>query len=185
MVNTSGGNQLLDPQRLLIEVGVQKNQQVADLGCGAVGHFVFPAAEMVGDKGLVYAVDIRRIILEGIKNRARIEGKENIKTVWSNLEVYRGTGILDNSLDVAMLINVLFQNKKQEEIIHEAVRMVKPGGRLAIVDWKPEKSVLGPPLEIRAKPEVLIKLCQKEGLTVEREFEPGNFHFGLLFNKKK
>lgn len=184
MTKISGGNQLLDPQKFLADIGVKPGQRVADLGCGAVGHFVFPTADLVGPDGLVYAVDIRRIVLEGIKNRARVENRENIRTIWSNLEIYKGTGILDNSLDSAMLINVLFQNKKMEGILKEAIRMVKPGGQLVVVDWRPGKSVMGPPANIRVKPEEILQLCKNNGMTLVRELEPSAFHFCFLFTKK-
>ena len=183
VINISGGNQLLDSPKILKELGVKEGWKVADLGCGAVGYFVFPAVKMVGKEGVVYAVDIRKLVLAGIKNRARIDGIDNIYAIWSNLEVPKATGILDNSLDLAMLINVLFQNKKREEILAEAIRMVKSGSHLAVIDWKKQKSALGPPLESRVNIEAVIKFCQENGLTVEEEFEAGKFHFGLLFKK--
>ncbi len=127
MLNTSGGNTFLDPVKIFKQVGLAKGHKLADLGCGAVGHFVFPAVNIVGKDGMVYAVDIRKIILEGIKNRARVDGIENLETVWTNLEVPKATGITDESLDVATLFNTLFQSKKRKEILTEAIRMVKAG----------------------------------------------------------
>jgi len=183
MTNITGGNQLLDAEKNLQKMGVKKGSQVADLGCGAVGYFTFPASRIVGDDGLVYAVDIRKMVLEGIRNRARIDGISNIKTVWSNLEIPKATGILDNSLDVAMLITVLFQGEKRKEMLAEAIRMIKPGGNLGIIDWKKEKTPIGPPLERRVEVDEVVSYCREQGLTLEEEFEAGKYHFGLLFKK--
>ena len=186
MTNQSGGSQFLDPQKIINEVGIKAGQQLGELGCGAVGYFVFPLAKQVGKEGHVYAVDIRRLVLEGIKNRARIDGMENIETIWSNLEVFKGTGIPDNTLDVALLITVLFQNQKKEDILIEAIRMIKPGGYLAVVDWQKKKeSFIGPAMEVRVEPQKVVEFCQSKGLTVAEEFIPSNFHFGLLFKKVK
>lgn len=183
MTNPSGGSQLLNPEEVLRQVGIKPGWRVADLGSGAVGHFIFPAAQIVGKEGVVYAVDIRKIVLQGIKNRARIEGLDNIKAVWANLEIVKSTGILNDSVDAAMIINVLFQNNKKEEILTEGARIVKPGGILAVIDWKVGKSIIGPEQDSRVNPEEIIKICQKLGLKVEKEFEPDSFHFGLLFKK--
>ncbi len=181
----SGGNQLLDALSVLKEVGIKQGYKVADLGCGAVGHFTFPAAEMVGKDGLVYAVDIRKIVLAGIKNRARIDGLTNIEVVWSNLEVPKSTGILNSSLDIAMLFNTLFQSKKREGVLKESIRMIKPQGYLAVVDWQLTDTLFGPVKEDRVDPEAVIQFCRNNGMELEKEFVAGKFHFGLLFKKIK
>ena len=178
-----GGNKFLDPKYIFSQIGLTPGQRVADLGCGAMGHFVFSAAEAVGSGGQVYAVDIRQIVLVGIKNRARIDGVDNIETIWANLETFKSSGIATESLDLVMLFNTLFQNKKREEILKEAVRITKPGGHLAIIDWQPQETLFGPPLEMRVDPDKVKKFCQSNGLQLEREFIAGNFHFGLLFKK--
>ncbi|MBI5621877.1 methyltransferase domain-containing protein [Candidatus Falkowbacteria bacterium] len=184
MANLSGGHQLLDAMKILQDIGIGNGQRVADLGCGAVAHFTFPAAALVGKGGMVYAVDIRRIVLEGVTNRCRVDGIKNIQTIWSNLEIPKATGIADNSLDVALLITVLFQNNDHEPIIAEAVRMTRPGGHVVIIDWRRQQSTFGPPLDHRLDVEKILRLCQNSGITLEREFVPGPFHFGLIFKKQ-
>ena len=65
----SGGNELLDPGDVLAHAKLKKGQKIADLGCGGAGHFIIPAATVVGDKTTAYAVDILKSILENIKKR--------------------------------------------------------------------------------------------------------------------
>jgi len=182
-MDKKGGRQFLDPEYIFSEVGLKEGQTLADLGCGALGHFTFPAAKVVGNGGKVYSVDIRRIILAGIKNRARIDGFNNIETIWANLEILKSTGIANDGVDLATLFNVLFQSDKQGQILAEAIRIVKPGGSLAIIDWKNNKTSFGPPSESRVKPEEIKKICLNQGLSLEKEFEASDYHFGLLFKK--
>ena len=61
------GTELINPFKLLERVGIGEGQRVADLGCGALGHFVFPAAQLVGGMGAVFAVDIQKGALEHVE----------------------------------------------------------------------------------------------------------------------
>ena len=53
--------------------------------------------------------------VSGIDSKAKTAGLYNVKTIWSNLEIIGATKITENSLDFTLLVNTLFQSKKQEE----------------------------------------------------------------------
>lgn len=156
---------------------------MADLGCGSSGHFVFPSSTRVGKKGIVYAVDILRTTLETISKRARAENLANIKTVWSNLEIFGATKIEAGSLDVAMLINTLYQSHKRAEMLRESVRLIKKGGRLIVVEWKNIAAPFGPPPGERVEKEFVDNGVKKLGLRLDEEFEAGQYHYGLIYVK--
>ena len=183
MLKITGGNSLLDVGLILSKANVKERTKIADLGCGATGHFVFPAAIMVGKDGKVYAVDIMRTALQSIEKRKRQENITNVETVWSNLEIFNATKIESSSLDMVLLINTLYQSKKRAEILREAARMLKKGGQFVIIDWKKVSSALGPPIEERINLENLKMVLKKLGLHLEEEFFAGQFHFGLLYKK--
>jgi ubiquinone/menaquinone biosynthesis C-methylase UbiE len=183
MIKVTGGSALLDVNFILEKAQIKERMKVADLGCGTSGHFVFPAAKIVGNRGTVYAVDILKPSLDSISRRARQEGITNIITVWSDLEVYRGANIETESLDVALLINTLFHSEKRAEIIRESIRMIKKGGNLLVVEWEETSSPFGPPPEKRVKIEPLKKVGEKMGLKVVEEFSAGEYHYGVLFVK--
>lgn len=184
MAQVSGGNTLLKPREILDRLNITQGMQVADLGCGSAGYFTLMAAEMVGNSGKVYAVDVQKSVLAGVTSASRMGGFHNIETVWSNLEIYSGTkAIKDNSLDIGMLINVLFQSKKKSEIIKETARMIKSGGIVLIIDWKLTGAPFGPAPDSRFKKENVVKWAEENGLTLKEEFEAGQYHFGLIFNK--
>lgn len=179
----TGGNTLINANLIITKAGIEERMKVADLGCGASGHFTFPAAKAVGKKGKVYAVDILKTVLEGVKRRIEQENAENIEVVWTDLEIFGATKIESGSLDVAMLINTLYLSHKRVEILREALRMLKKDGRLLIVEWENTASPMGPPIEERVKEESLKAAAPKLGLKLEEEFEAGQYHYGLVFSK--
>lgn len=183
MLEITGGNKLIDSVFVLEKAGIREKMQVADLGCGTVGHYVFPAAKMVGKDGRVYAVDILRHVLENIEKRAHLENLENIITVWSDLERYGAARIPSESLDAAFIFNTLFQIKDRPMALKEAVRMLKLGGKLAVVDWLLTSAPLGPPVEGRVDPAWIEVEADKLGLRLIQRFKAGKYHYGLVFEK--
>lgn len=178
-----GGNELINAKELLAKIGIEEGMVVGDLGCGARGYFSLQAARIIGPRGLVYAVDILPSALKGVETNAKLLAINNIKTVWSDLEIYQATKIPVESLDFALLINILFQTKEDEKIIKEAIRLIKPGGKLAICDWKKTGAPFGPPVNDRPDPEELKRIVADSGLKLEKEIEAGPYHFALVFVK--
>lgn len=180
----AGGNQLLDPKQILEKhVGLGYGDIVADLGCGPKAYFTFQSARIVGDKGLVYAVDVQKQVLSSAESHAKNQGLNNVRTIWSNLEMHGATKISESSLNLGILNNVLFQSTNIAEMIKEAIRLIKVGGKLLIIDWKNIGAPLGPDIKKRVNPEKIKELCEVFGLKLEEEFEAGQYHFGLIFKK--
>lgn len=179
-----GKSELLDSGKILSEIlGLQNGQVVADLGAGG-GMFSIQAARLVGEQGQVYAVDIIRNTLSDIDSRARLSGLYNIKTIWSNLEIFGATAIPEASLDCAMLINILFQSDKHPEILAEANRLLKPNGRLLIIDWSDTTPGFTPDSSRQVSPDKLIEIAPQTNFVLEKQFQAGQYHFGLLFIKQ-
>ena len=183
MTQKVSGNLLLDSKLIFKEAEIGDGMKVADLGCGSHGYFVFPVAEIVGKSGLVYAVDILKNALENVRRRAKLENKNNIKIVWSNLENFGVTRIETNSLDSALLINTLHQTTKRAEVLREAIRMLKKKGRLVIVEWKDMPLPFGPNSKDRVKNDLLKNAADKLGLELDKDFSVGPYHYGLIFKK--
>ncbi len=178
-------NGLFDFNLLIDKVVSSNNQKVADLGCGSFGYFVFPLAKKIGNHGKIYAVDVVKENLESIKKAAKLEGLDQIETVWSDLEVYGGADkIKDNSLDVVFLISVLYQSKKYIDIIKEASRMLRPGGKMLIVDWKKNNETFK--VQEIDKEILKEKIENIKGLPlkIEEDFSAGEHHYALLLSKK-
>lgn len=177
------GNLLLDSKLILEKAKLSEGMKVADLGCGGHGYFVYPLAHQVGRAGVVYAVDILKVMLENVQRRANIENYPNVKTVWSDVEVFGATKIETMSLDRVFLINILFQSEKRIMILREAIRMLKKNGKLIIVDWREQSLPFGPDPENRVKFELLKESAHKLGIELEEEYSAGQYHNGLIFKK--
>lgn len=180
----AGGNELLNPEKILKEAGIGYGSRVGDLGCGGMGYFTLQAGKLVGDKGQVYGVDILKAALPSVETKAKLEGLNNITTVWSNLEILGATRIKEQSLDFALVINVLFQSKKQKNILEEAARLLKKNGKLVMVDWKTSGTPLGPLVNDRIPPEKVEEMAQDLNLKKEKSFEAGPYHYGFVFAKQ-
>lgn len=174
---------MIDVNYILEKAQITEGMKVADLGCGTLGHFVFPLAKIVGEHGKVYAVDILKIALDTIDRRIKVEGSKNIKTVWSDLELFNAAKIESSSLDVGLLLNTLYLSHRRVEIIRESVRMLKQRGKLVIVEWRKINIPFGPPVEERVKKDLLIQGAGKLGLKFVDEFIAGQYHYGLIFEK--
>lgn len=180
-----GGNELLNAQDLIQnKLNVAYGSKLADLGCGGAGFFVMASAQVIGPEGKVYAVDVVRSVLNDLESKAKLLGIENIKTVWSDLEKYGATKINDESMNYTLLINVLFQNKKHLDILKEAMRLTKKGGKILVVDWREGRFPVGPNPANKISAEQVKLLAQTLNLRLEQEFNAGKFHYGLIFVKQ-
>jgi ubiquinone/menaquinone biosynthesis C-methylase UbiE len=180
---TQTGTELIDPARVLEHVDIRERMHVADLGCGALGHFVFPAARLVGPKGVVYAVDIQRDALDFVMRRAKEAKLDNIKPVWSDIDVYKAARIPDGELDITLLVNNLFLSQNRENLAKEIARLTKRGGKVVVIDWKMTATPIGPPLEKRVSKDEAKKMMSDKAFELVEEFEAGNAHYGLLFKR--
>ena len=178
-LNTGG---FLNPDMVINEFGLRQGMSVADFGSGA-GYFTIIMAARVGREGRVYALDIMESALDSVREKARAVGLENVEAIRTDLEVVGSSGLSDQSQDMVLLANILFQSDKKAEIVREARRTLKDGGSLIIVDWKKGAGGFGPPDNLRTDEMAMHSLAVGEGLVFERAFDAGQFPFGIVFRK--
>lgn len=176
----------LHPERiigLLVSLSLlQKGSVIADFGAGH-GYFTIPLARTTGPEGKVYAIDIQKAGLTVIRTKAQLEHLLQIELVWADLDRPRGSQLPDTSVDLVFMSNILFQSEKKTDILEEAHRVLKPGGRAIVIEWKPGEPSFGPPVSLRVSRETTEKAAAHAGLTLERELPVGSHHYGLLFSK--
>lgn len=169
----------LEPKEILEELEIRKEMIAADFGCGA-GGWVLPLARRLR-KGRVYALDVQEEALSALEGQAKLEEVFNIETILCNLEKPEGLKIRNDSVDLVLMTNLLFQIENKKAIFSQAGRILKKGGQILVIDWK-EGSPFGPQ-GIRVVPEEVEELAKEVGLKLKKEFEAGDYHYGLVFTK--
>lgn len=172
--------EFLNPEQALGQLGIYEGMVCADFGSGS-GGWVLPLAKKIKG-GRVYAVDIQEEPLEALKTKARASQLSNIRTVKADLESGVGSSIQNNLLDLVLMTNLLFQLVNKQKVMAEANRVLRPAGRLLVVDWKPEAGI--GPQEGRITPEEVKSICQEAGFDLEKEISVGAYHYGLVFQKR-
>lgn len=181
---SASGKQYLDPSSILRRLKIHPKMAVGDFGTGGGAYFALQAGIMVGADGVIWAIDVYKPALSACLSKAKLIGLQNIKTVWSNLEVYGGARTIGNdTLDAGLLVNVLHQTKKHREILRECSRMLKPGARLLVIDWELTGFQFGPDKKALVPPEEVEQVGRELGLQLTDSFQPSRYHYARIFEK--
>lgn len=152
-----------DSEFVFQELKLVEGDFFLDLGCGA-GDYAFRAGQMVGDSGLVFALDIWEGVIERLTEEATFQGLKNIKPMVADI-----TGSLpieDSIIDVCFIATVLHAmdfEKNKKILFNEIQRVLKPNGRLAIIECKKEDRPFGPSMQSRISPEELTAIATQFG----------------------
>ncbi|NQS98627.1 MAG: methyltransferase domain-containing protein [candidate division Zixibacteria bacterium] len=116
-------------ERTLKEAGLQPGFCVLDYGCGP-GGFSIAAAEMVGESGRVYALDIHPLAEKNVKKLAAKRKLANVETICSDC----ATGLESESIDVVLLYDILHGLSEKNKVLAELHRVMKPDALLSFSD---------------------------------------------------
>lgn len=152
----------MPPERILSEFLVAPNTVLADIGCG-VGFFTIPAAKMLPE-GKVYAVDLQQNMVDATMQRALEDGIANVHGITAS-----ATDLpLDNESVDAVLMSMMFHDvPQQDEMLSEVKRILKPEGSFYMVEWDRVATDLGPPMEIRIRPNEMTEKLERVGFRIE------------------
>jgi ubiquinone/menaquinone biosynthesis C-methylase UbiE len=142
---------------------------------------VFAIAERLRGAGHVYAIDVQRDLLRKVKNEAEKHGYNNVEVIWCDLERPRASKIADQKLDLVLISNLLFQIENKAAVFSEAWRILKPSGHLAVIDWTDSFGGMGPIRQDVVTKEKALALGKDAGFELQREFDAGAHHYGLIF----
>jgi ubiquinone/menaquinone biosynthesis C-methylase UbiE len=148
----------LRPPVLLQEVaGVGRGQTGVDFGSGT-GTFAITMAEIVGATGRVYAVDNSEVMMEHLREKSP---PPHLELVTADVNA---TGLPDAVADICLLSSILHEVEEPERLVREAARLLKPGGRLVVVDYRAELDGPGPPRRKRISEARLKQLFEGAGI---------------------
>jgi len=130
---TLKGNATDEIARLAALMGWKPGTVVADIGAGD-GSYSFAAADRVGPTGRIFATEIDTKKLKELRAEAKKRNLQNV-TVIESAEA--DTKLPTACCDAIFLRRVYHHLTKPAEFDADLIRSLKPGGRLAIVDFPP------------------------------------------------
>lgn len=172
----------LNPEHNLINAHIGLNMIVADFGAGS-GYYAVSAAKLVGQDGQVFCVDINKDLLEKISKEASELGYSNIKIINGDVEKPNGSNLKSEEVDMVVVANTLFCVEDKEALAREALRVLKKGGRVLLVEWSDSFAGLGPHKDHIVSEDLSKKIFEKIGFNFLENINAGDHHYGLIFRK--
>lgn len=130
------------PHEVIQALRLSPDAVVADVGAGT-GYFSARLAATLA-KGRVYAVDVEPDMVKHLAARAKREGKPNLQAVQGAPDDPK----LPEKVDLILFVDVHHHIEAREKYFGRLRASLKPGGRVAIIDFRPD-APMGPPKHAR------------------------------------
>ncbi len=158
------------PHEVIQALKLKPDAIIADIGSGT-GYFSARFANMVPN-GRVYGLDTEPDMVKYLAERAKREGLKNITAVRAKASDPQ----LPEKADLIILVDVYHHVENRERYFLQLQNSLKPGGRLAIIDFRMD-SPEGPPKAARIAPEQAKAELQRAGyrLAEEHAFLPNQY----------
>lgn len=122
------------PDQMVELLQLKPGMKVADIGAGT-GYISWRMAQKVGAEGRVYAVDIQQEMLDLLAKQMEKRGKKNVEGVLGTIQ---HANLQPNSIDLAIMVDVYHEFSHPYEMMQSIVSALKPGGRVAFVEYRAE-----------------------------------------------
>ncbi len=169
----------MDPAAILAVCNLQSTDSVADFGAGS--GFMARAALAAVPQGNVFAIEINRDIVARLTQDATDMHLDRLHPLWGDIELKGGSKLADQSMDFIILSNVLFHIEDKQGCMHEVLRVLKPAGRLLVVDWSESFGGMGPRPDMVFDKEHARALVEKHGFSIlNDQIAAGDHHYAIL-----
>ncbi|MCI0513429.1 methyltransferase domain-containing protein [candidate division KSB1 bacterium] len=169
--------QLINPKSVLQKMGIAPGQVVLDFGCGT-GVFTVTAAEIIGPQGYFYAVDIFPEMLQAVAKK--FSGQSNLQLI--QISDHR-LPLENNRVDFVFMGFVLHEVVEKEKTLQEIHRILRPTGKIGIIDWDTKTSEKGPPLADRVPLAEATAWLAKTGFQQIQAYENSIYHYYVIATK--
>ena len=175
--------ELINSDLLKNELPLKPGSVVLDLACGKGVYSMF-LSEIVGDTGLVYAVDLWE---EGLQILGKKIEDKNITNILPMLnDATKEIEIDDYSDDVCLMATVLhdFEGMNKSGVVLEQVKTIlKPGGHLAVIEFKKINGPPGPSKKIRLSEDETEKMVIDYGFKKVKTVDIGEYNYLMIFRE--
>jgi predicted methyltransferase len=158
------------PHEVIQALALKPDAVIADIGSGT-GYFSTRFAHML-PQGKVYGVDTEADMVKYLSERAQREGLKNVIAVAGK----PGAAQLPEKVDLVILVDVYHHIENRERYFRQLQKSLKPGGRVAIIDFRID-SPEGPPQNARLAPARVKKELGRADYTLsgEHDFLPKQY----------
>lgn len=165
------------PREVVAALGIEPGMWVADLGAGT-GYFSGHLAR-AAQTGAVLALEPEPNLLVHLRSRAEKEGMANLVPVLASPDNPR---LPPRSVDLVLIVNTVHHIDDRVSYLRALERSLRPGGRVAIIDFKKEEVPVGPPLEHKLARQQVVEEMELAGyeLVAEPGFLP--YQYFLVFS---
>jgi len=161
----------LRPGVVVERLALAPDAWVADIGCGP-GVFALPFARAL-PRGLVFAADVEPRQLDRLRERTDEAGLRNVVPV---LASYADPHLPDGRFDLVFIGDTYHHFSDRVAYVRELARLLRPGGRLAILEYKPGPLPVGPPPDHKLGPGELERELTEAGWRLETRFDTHAYH---------
>ncbi len=165
------------PDEVVAALGLSPGAVACDLGAGP-GIFTIPLARAVGPTGRVHAIDVEPRMIEILERRVREAGLSNVR---ATLAPGGEVALPPEPCDSILLVNVFHHFSDGAAALRRLVTALRPGGRIANVDFHARELPIGPPPEHKISREAFVATAGRAGLAPvqEKTFLPYQYFFVL------
>ena len=164
---------LIDTAKFFQELDLKKGTTFLDVASGW-GAYSLAVSDIVGKDGQVYAVDLWEEGIYSLRKEADSKGIQNLAAFVS--DVAQNIPVEDDGVDVCLMATVLHDfvgDKVERQVMKEILRVMKPDGVLAIVEFHKKEGPPGPPKRVRLSPEEVVEILSAYGFKQNRYTEVG------------
>ncbi len=162
------------PHAVIQALALAPDARLADLGAGT-GYFAARLANML-PQGRVYAVDIEPDMVRYLEARAQREGLRNVVALKGEPDDPR----LPEKVDLILVVDVYHHIEARADYFRRLRAMLRPGGRVAIIDFKLD-SPQGPPRAARIAPQAVKAEMTAAGYAAAAEHDFLPYQYFLVF----
>jgi len=173
---------LIDPGALWAALNLPRGITFLDLGCGQ-GNYSLAAADLIGPTGVVYAVDLWEEGLAALKERAAREDRANLRPLAAGASQVPMESLSVDVILMATVLHDLVEAGTAAGALAEVTRVIKPGGRFAIVEFHKIDGSPGPPRHIRLDPAEVEALVAPYGFARQQTVNLGPYNYLITFMK--
>lgn len=131
MFNKRASDPKNKPDKIIEAISLKSGQNIADVGSGG-GYFSLRFAEIVGEKGKVYAVDTNPNLLNFVKNSAKVKGLDNVIPIIASGD---SLAIPEKSLDFIFMRNVTHHLKNRTKYFEDLKKYLKSEGKIIVIEY--------------------------------------------------